>query len=411
MQRGLWLVLIVWLPTATQAAATSNVLRVVQGQSRIETIDGARQVALGSSNIADVKVISGGNELLLTGLREGMTTLTVWRQGGVDHYLVRVLGRDPRLLADDLTQIVAGLPGIQVEVVGERVMLSGRALTAADFRKVEAIAAAYPDVLNLVEPNHVELDRLVRLQVSMVEISSRAQKELGIAWPNALGAEASYSLEGSLLPGAGPFSGSIVLTSQLAAALRLMVSNGYARTLANPVLVTRNGAETTFHAGGEIPVPVSTGLGQTSVDWKPYGVRVALRPHVDGAQNFAIDMQLEVSDLDGANAVATDAGTIPAIRTRATHARVNLAAGESLVVAELADRREAKVVGRVPGLGHLPILGELFRTRNLSQQETEVYIVITPSLLVPGSLDDAQAQVPMMRYREAESDVRPNLLE
>ena len=401
---------VAWL-AASNSAQTAETLSVVAGQSRIERVPGVTQVAVGDARIADVKSLSRGDDLMLTGLRPGMTTLTVWRGGKSHDYLVRVLAHDPRLVAEDLKTIVADIPGVDVKTAGERVMLTGKVLRARDYVKIETIAKLYPDVLNFVEPNYVDLDRLIRVNVSLVEIARSSSSELGIAWPDALGVGATATFGSDIGPGVQPMNGTIVLSTQLAASLKAMSGNGRARILANPTLVGKNGEKASFEAGGSLPVPVNSGLGQTSIQWYNYGIELGVLPHVDQAGNFHLELEVGISDLDPANAIKSDAGTIPAIRRRATKSNVNLAAGEALVLAELVDLREGKSVSRVPGLGSLPILGELFRSRKLSRQETEVYIIITPSQLRPGSLPGDEVADRQRRYEQAADSVKAKVLE
>lgn len=384
-----------------------QVIRVVAGQSRIEEFPGITQVAIGDARIADVKVLRGGSELMISGIREGMTTLRIWQGEKKSDYLVRVLRSDPRIVADDLKEIVEEIPGVEVRVVGERVMVTGRVINAQDYPKIQAIAKLYPDVLLFVEPNPVSLDPMIRLRVMLIEIDRRAALEIGFSLPQVLGAQGSLNLTGKAVPGLGPFSGSVVLTSQLEAALNLLYSKGKARSLANPVLVTKNGFPAQFHAGGEIPVPVQAGVGQVAIDWKPFGIELNFLPYVDGNTNFNIALTAEVSELDLGNAVRTSVGTIPAVKSRMTSSVVNLAQGESLLIAELLDRREGKVVGGVPGLSMIPILGEFFRSRSFNTQESEIYLIVTPSVLRPGSLPRNEPSEREKRYRDAEEEVGP----
>lgn len=390
-----------------KAGGEVQVLRVVAGQSRIEEIPGITQVAIGDARIADVKVLDKRNELMISGIREGMTTLRVWQGEKKTDYLIRVLRTDPRILADDLREIVEEIPGVEVRIVGERVMVTGRVLNAMDYQKVQAISRLYPDVLLFVEPNPVSLDPMIRLRVMLIEIDRRSAIELGFSPPGALGAQAALNLTGKAVPGLGPFSGSVVLTSQLEAALHFLYSKGKARSLANPVLVTKNGYLASFHAGGQIPVPVQAGVGQVAIDWKSFGIELKFLPYVDLNSNFNIALTAEVSDLDLGNAVKTSVGTVPAVKSRITSSVVNLAQGESLLIAELLDRREGKVVGGIPGLSQIPLIGELFRARTLNTQESEIYLIVTPSVLRPGSLPREEAPEREQRYRTSEEEVGP----
>ncbi len=407
--RRLWLIAAGWLLFTTPAMGDERVLRLVRGQSRIDAVPGIRQVAVGDPRIADVRVVSGGRELLTVGLAEGMTTLDVWRGGSPERWLVRVLARDPRLLADDLTAMLRALPGVAVEIAGERVMLTGRTVGAQDTKRVDTLLALYPDVLDFVERHRVDLDQLIRIDVQLVEIRHRRGRDVGIALPTLAGATAGSTLQGGLVPGLGPFGGSVVITQELTAGLHMLEESGHARSLARPALVSRNGKPASFRAGGMLPVPVASGPGQVSIDWKPYGIGIEILPRGDDAGNFDLELGVEASDLDLANAVGAAGGTVPALRARTMRTTINLRAGQSLVLAELQDQQESKNVDGVAGLSRLPILGELFKRRRWGGSNAESFMIVTPTLV--GGDTVAPADEALRRYDAAAPDVRPGLSE
>lgn len=409
MKAAAWFALGLLAAAAVDAHAEERVLRLVRGQSRIDAVPGIHQVAVGDPRIADVRVVSSGKELLTVGLAEGMTTLDVWRGGSSERWLVRVLARDPRLLADDLTAMLRSLPGVAVEIAGERVLLTGRTVGAGDSRRIETLLALYPDVLDFVERHRVDLDVLIRIDVQLVEIRRGRQRDIGVVLPTRLGAAAEASLHGNMVPGVGPFGGSVVVTQELAAGLNVLEESGHARSLARPALVSRSGKPASFRAGGMLPVPVASGPGQVSVDWKPYGVAIDVLPRVDDAGNFDLELGVESSDLDHANAVGAAGGSVPALRARTMRSTINLRAGQSLVLAELHDRQESKNVDGVAGLSRLPILGELFKRRRWGSSDAETYLIVTPTLAAAGT--GTTADEALRRWDAAGPEVRPGLSE
>lgn len=396
------------LAAAGPSRAEDKVMRLVRGQTLVEPAPGVRQVAIGDPGIADVRIVSGGRDILLVGLAEGMTTLDVWRGDQKERRLVRVLARDPRLIADDLSAMLEDLPGIDVRIAGERVVLGGRATGPADSRRVDALLRLHPDVLDFVERHRVDLDVMIRIDVQLVELRRGRDRDIGVSWPGAVGAAGQVELRGGLVPGLGPFDGSIVLTEDLRAGLHFLESSGHARSLARPALVSRSGKPASFRAGGMLPVPFASGPGQVSIDWKPYGIGLEVLPRVDESGNFDLEMSVESSDLDPANAVAAAQGSVPALRARTMRTTVNLRAGHSLVIAELQDRRESKSVDGVAGLSRLPILGELFRRRRWGASEGETYLIVTPMVVRE---DPEAAAAAQRRYDEAGDTVTPKVLE
>ena len=149
----------------------------------------------------------------------------------------------------------------------------------------------------------------------------------------------------------------------LATRIDALQTRGEAKLLARPTLVTSSGGTASFLAGGEIPIPVPQGLGQTTITWKEFGVRLEVTPTVADGGKIDLAVKPEVSSLDFSNGVKQDNITIPAIRTRRADTRVNLGAGQTLMLGGLLDSESDHALTLLPGLGDLPVIGELLRSR------------------------------------------------
>lgn len=159
---------------------------------------------------------------------------------------------------------------------------------------------------------------------------------------------------------------------------------GQVTTLASPNLTALSGETATFLAGGEIPIPVSQGLGAVSVEYKQYGVSLAFTPTVLSDGRISVRVRPEVSQLSAAGAVTLAGGiTIPALTTRRAETSVELGSGESFMIAGLVQNSHDNNINKAPGLGDVPILGALFRSNAFQRNETELVIVITPYLVKP----------------------------
>lgn len=172
---------------------------------------------------------------------------------------------------------------------------------------------------------------------------------------------------------------------------------GQVTTLASPNLTALSGETATFLAGGEIPIPVSQGLGAVSVEYKQYGVSLAFTPTVLSDGRISIRVRPEVSELSSAGAVTIGSTQIPALTTRRAETSVELGSGESFMIAGLMQNTHNNSIDKAPGLGDVPILGALFRSNAFQRNETELVIVITPYLVKP--VNASQIVLPTDGYK------------
>ena len=177
--------------------------------------------------------------------------------------------------------------------------------------------------------------------------------------------------------------GGRLLGLDVLSALDLGERDGQVSTLANPNLTALSGETGTFLAGGEIPIPVSQGLGAVSVEYKQYGVSLAYTPTVLSDGRISLRVRPEVSQLSSQGAVTIAGTTIPALTTRRAETTVELGSGQSFMIAGLLSNTHNNSIDKTPGLGDVPILGSLFRSNAFQRDETELVIVITPYLVKP----------------------------
>lgn len=171
-------------------------------------------------------------------------------------------------------------------------------------------------------------------------------------------------------------------------ALDLGERDGQVSTLANPNLSAISGETGSFLAGGEIPIPVSQGLGAVSVEYKQYGVSLAYTPTVLNDGRISLRVRPEVSQLSSQGAVTIGGTQIPALTTRRAETTVELGSGQSMMIAGLMSNVHNNALDKTPGLGDVPIVGALFRSNEFNRQETELVIVITPYLVKPVNAND-----------------------
>jgi pilus assembly protein CpaC len=241
--------------------------------------------------------------------------------------------------------------------------------------------------------------------VRVAEVSRKRMRELGASYAY----QSSPGSGGYVNSGAGPGSLSSVTNGVLQGALgsslnlfvmggnalamiRAMQESGALRALAEPNLIAMNGQEASFLAGGEYPVPIvqggAAGLGTVSIVFKEYGVRLNFKPTIIDEDHIRLELEPEVSTLDFANGVRFDGFIIPGLRTRRAKTGIELRDGQSFALAGLLDNSETQTLSKVPGLGDVPILGNLFRSKSFQRNESELMFIVTAQMVKPVNRDD-----------------------
>ena len=174
--------------------------------------------------------------------------------------------------------------------------------------------------------------------------------------------------------------------------INALEGSGFAYTLARPSLVALSGQSATFLAGGEVPIPVpSSGSDNVSIEYKEFGIRLTLTPTVIGRDRILLKVAPEVSELDYTNAVTIAGTAVPGLNIRRTDTSISLGDGESFVISGLISSRNSSQVNKFPGLGDIPVLGAFFRDSNISREDKELLMIVTPHLVQPLA---ANAQMP-----------------
>ena len=233
----------------------------------------------------------------------------------------------------------------------------------------------------------------IAIKVSVLEIDRTGLKNLGISLQGAtpdpnnpgsftLGNPSFVAIEGAgaSIPAlnVAPF----FRLTRLAPTLNLIVQSGHARILSSPDLVTSPGQEASFLVGGEIPYAISSGLGQVSIVFKEYGVKLLMTPTLLGNGTVETKISPEVSDLDFANGITLQGFVVPALKTSKLTTDIVTRDGESVVMGGLLRRVEQRNIDKIPILGDLPILGKLFRSTQYQNTDTDVVFIMTPDVIV-----------------------------
>lgn len=190
-----------------------------------------------------------------------------------------------------------------------------------------------------------------------------------------------------------------LLGLDIGSALDAAETMGLVTTLSEPNLTALSGETAEFLAGGEFPIPLSQGLGTTTIEYKNYGVSLAYTPTVLANGRISIRVRPEVSELSTQGAVTLDDFTIPALTVRRAETTVELGSGQSFMIAGLMSNAAQSTIDKVPGAGDLPILGSLFKSTSFRKGQTELVIVVTPYLVRP--VDDSEIVLPTDGFKTA----------
>ena len=388
----LWLAILVIASLPTLA----NAQRVVTQAERIVSVSkggsallvnpvAISRFSVGDPAIAEVSVVSP-TEVILNGKSLGTTTLFVWdNTTQVRVYSVEVTADAPGL--ERFLRSLMPEEDIRVAASGNAVTLSGTVKDPNSIARAVEIAKSTGATIidNLVGPPAVQ----VLVKVRFAEINRTALKDwatrLRTLNPHQISDNGNWS--GFTDPSAAVETIGFLLDSgneEIQALVQAAIGRGDLRTLAEPNLLTLPGKEAYFLAGGEFPYPSvqGTGAGAITVTFKEFGIRLRFTPNI--ARNGAIRLKVEpeVSTLDFANGLVISGFEIPSLRTRRAVTEVELREGQHLAVAGLLDNESTRNLTKIPILGDIPILGELFRSRSIRQRRTELVVLVTPSLVM-----------------------------
>jgi pilus assembly protein CpaC len=338
-----------------------------------------RRAALGSGRVVSIATPERG-QLLLFGEAPGRTTAQLWLQDGTRHVLqVTVTEQD---LSGRLTQVrglLTGVDNVSSRISGSYVVLEGARASEDELARAAEVTALFPgQVLNFT--GKASWESMVQMQVRLIEVRRDQLQQLGLRW----NADASGPAV-SLTAGSGSASASVAIASVLESRLELLHQKGLAYTLAEPMLSCRSGGTARFVSGGEVPIPVTDGLGSTDVQYKEYGVILEVRPRADRSGAIYADIDIELSQMDAAVRV----GDFPGFLKRRTSTAFNAQAGETIAIAGLVSRERSRDSSGIPGLARIPVLGGLFRTTRNLERETELVVLITPRSFETGARQEA----------------------
>jgi pilus assembly protein CpaC len=409
-------------------------LRVMVGKSLlINTADRLKRVSVTDPNVADALVVTP-TQVLVHGRNPGEVSLMLWDEQERSRSFDLRVDIDITSATDEIKKL---FPKERIDVTALRnaLVLSGHVADEAAAKRAGLVAEAYSkSVVNVLTFGPVGSDEIL-LEVKFAEVNRSALQQLGInifsagaantvgsIGTNQFGTNNPIDLSDTFpVPSRTPFTTEFTGLDplnlfvyrpdiHLGAVLRALQSKDLAEILAEPNLIAVNGKEASFLAGGEFPVPVpqAGGSGNTiTIQYKEYGVRLSFTPLITPAGNIHLTVKPEVSSLDFANGIRLQGFVVPALTTRRASTEVELQNGQSFIIAGLLDNRLATNFSKIPGLGDIPVLGNLFKSKRISKNHGELMVLVTARLTSPTNQAPPLPDFPQKFMENREFDGKP----
>lgn len=390
--RRLLCVLVLWFPLYGWAQSQSGVELSV-GEGRLvrfgQPVD---SVLIGSPEVADLQVVSPG-VVYVFGKRSGHTNLIALDAGEREIASLDLqVGSGTSGVRQALNR--SGRPSaVRVEAAGNRLVAQGSVAGVESAIDLNALLdPAGQDWQGAVNTASYPGSAQVNIRVRFAEVSREELLRYGVSW-NALFNNGTFSfglLTGGNLPSEAVAGASNLITAGLSGnnfnidtVLESLQSHGVLEILAEPNITAVTGETASFLAGGEVPIPVPVNRDLVGIEYKSYGVSLMFSPTLLPNERIGLQVRPEVSSLVGGSVQEIAGYRVPSFRVRRADTRVEVGSGQTFAIAGLFQRDNAQDLEKIPLLGDMPILGNLFRSKRFQRSETELVILITPYLVQP----------------------------
>lgn len=357
--------------------------------------------------------------IMVNGRNPGETSLVIWlSDGSRREYDVDVrIGAARVQIAQDQVKREFG-DDVQLTVDNQAVYLTGHVKDMYQAQRAVAIAINLGRVVNLLKVDVPPQERQILLKVKFADVDRSKAADMGL---NLFGTPKGYT--GTATVGTYPATTVSTLATQgsgeftqfslndalnlfmfdphanIGATIKDLASRNILQILAEPNLLSMNGKEASFLAGGEFPYPTlqggGAGVGQVTIQFQEFGIRLHFLPTITPRGTIRLHVIPEVSSLDFANSLTTGGGTVPALSTRRVETEIELQSGQSFAIAGLLNNQTTETLSRMPGLADIPVLGKFFQTKSYSKQNSELIVVVTPELVNPIPAGQKPPELPM----------------
>ncbi|MBI4431260.1 MAG: pilus assembly protein N-terminal domain-containing protein [Candidatus Omnitrophica bacterium] len=395
----------------TSSEISVQAIRMVDNTSRLLTFERpVVRTAIGDAAVADVVAVSQ-KEILVVANTVGNTNLVIWEAGGISETFQVFVERDPHVLED---LIESRFPGIDIKVhsVGETFALTGEIDNAQERTEVMELAERY--AAGAVDMMTLRLPKQVLIDVFFVELDRTDSDDYGYSWQ-------SISKYINLSSFAGNVAGQTFVDNDLSAAkgafttdslaidrsatfptisyidgktnllstLEFLESKNFLRVIAKPKLLAKDGEEAEFLVGGRFPF-ATVQDGSTNVQFEEFGHELRFKPEILEDDIIRLTVETIVSELNFASTLTISGSTVPSIIENNAKTVVELRDKQTLVIGGFISKRTNDTRTSVPFLAQIPGIGKMFRSGDLETREHELIFIITPHVILPMELEEAQ---------------------
>lgn len=377
------------LQFASASELSGRVFRLGAGKSMIVNLgEDVRDILVSNPGIADA-VVRTNRQVYIIGMGTGETNVFLFGEGGrqIAQFELSV-GRDVTALRQMIAEVIPG-SDVKVKSIGDSVVLSGTVSTPEAALTAVQIANSVVGEEKVVNSIGIANTDQIHLKVVVAEVEREVVKDLGVntqsllqntALSGAITASQSLSPAGDWVAN---LTGRAGYTGSLGSMIQLLNQKRVIRTLAEPTLTAISGESANFLVGGEFPIPMVDSEGRLMVEYKKFGVQLSFRPIVLSPGRISLQIMTEVSELSDVGAVEISGLAIPSLSIRRAESTVELPSGGSIVMAGLIRDNVRQTLAGFPGLMDVPVLGNLFRSRQYQRNQTELAIFVSPYLVNP----------------------------
>lgn len=345
----------------------SDEIRLSIGEKQHLYFPDLKKVGNLNPKLVNTKILEDIDEVIITALSKGNGKIFVHDHLGSRTLDVIVYSKMALDLEREIKELTSHMEGLSVKSIGHKVMIKGKVLTREDLETLKHIEKLYGENIILLTESTpssqiLTLKKMITLDVKMMEINKNKLHTLGLQFPDAISTHLSYAAR-------------LEHKTEMDILFHALEKKGLAKILANPKLVCKSGEEAQFTAGGEIPLRLAH-RGNLSVQWKTYGILLSIKPIADSLDHIATTLKVEMSTLNQATAVEG----IPGLTTRKVETSINVPNGKTIVLSGLVHQEKGDNIQGFPFLSSLPLLRYFFSYSQTSHKETELIILVTPSI-------------------------------
>jgi pilus assembly protein CpaC len=366
-----------------------------------------KRLVVSNPAILSARTMPDGS-FVMVGRQAGETDVLAWTNGKSPQTIkISIFSTDAEILQREITRAIGDDSSLRYESVGDKLVVTGAISQPEQAERLKVLVERNPKIVSLVDGSGLE--KMIAMEVRFLEVKKNAMENIGVNWQKSMSGPMfgivgdiatnqhfRSTSDGSLNNGSpnispnfpglssasigskvSPFAVYFGLQSTLGSVINLMEQSGDAVVLAEPILSCKSGGTAKFLAGGEIPLPVVNGVGSSSVQFKPYGIRFEVKPRVHRGGVISATISTELSTVDPSIKV----GDLPAFLSRMTETQVNLREGQTLVMSGLISEEGSKSFDKMAGLSDIPLLGALFRSKDFREKRSEMVVLLTPRFI------------------------------